>query len=204
MDRGLSRRPVCRVPRGRPERVHFRAREQYLGGETYAIIPSSLLPRLFFPEKASPHYASSTLNVHYGNQTWESSQSTTIGWGLLNESFANFGHLGWVGLALCLGAFYGLITRLSIGLPSASIQSLVGIFTMGFAMQTEWTASVFITAYAQGLFSFLIVAFTFARRIRTGSFGVTPESAAVVTEGLWSLGQIYGDPSVRAENDSHP
>jgi hypothetical protein len=138
----------------------------YIGGTTYALIPSSLLPRLFFPDKASPHMASALLNVHYGRQTLESAQSTTIGWGLLNESIASFGTLGWIGLGLCLGLFYGTITRLSIGVPSSSVPSLIAVFTMGFAIQTEWTASVFISAYCQGLVSFLAVAFTFARRVK--------------------------------------
>jgi len=150
----------------------------YLGGETYAIIPSSLMPRVLFPDKASPHLGSATLNVHYGNQTWESAQSTTIGWGLLNESIANFGHAGWIGLAVCLGLFYGVISRISIGVPSDAVSALVGIFTMGFAMQTEWTASVFVSAYAQGLFSFLLVAMVFARRVPTDSLTATRESDA--------------------------
>jgi hypothetical protein len=151
----------------------------YVGGATYAIIPSSLLPRLFFPEKESPHMGSAILNVHYGNQTWESAQSTTIGWGLLNESIGNFGHVGWIVLALCLGVFYGAITRMSIGLPTTSIPSLVGIFTMGFAVQTEWTASVFLSAYAQGLFSFLAVALVFARRVRVDANGAEADSASM-------------------------
>jgi hypothetical protein len=150
----------------------------YLGGETYAIIGSSLLPRLLFPDKASPHLGSAILNVHYGNQTWESSQSTTIGWGLLNESIANFGVPGWIGLAICIGLFYGVITRLSTGVPSDSVQLLVGVFTMGFAIQTEWTASVFLSAYAQGLFSFLAVALVFAQRVNVDTSALAPRPPA--------------------------
>ena len=137
----------------------------YLGGSTYSLVPSSLLPRFFFPDKTSPHLGSAMLNVQYGNQTWEGAQSTTIGWGLLNESIGNFGNAGWIGLALCIGLFYGGITRLGIGLPPDALPSLVGVFTMGFALQTEWTASVFISSYVQGLASFLSVAFVFAKRI---------------------------------------
>jgi len=136
-----------------------------LHGETYAIIPSSLLPRLFFPDKTSPHLSTSMLNVHFGNQTWEAAESTTIGWGLLNESFANFGLAGCAGLAVVLGLFYGLVTRLGIGFPTASIHALVGIFTMGFAVQTEWTASVFISTYLQGLMAVLAVALVSAKRM---------------------------------------
>jgi hypothetical protein len=136
----------------------------FLHGETYAIIPDALIPRLFHPGKASPHDSTSILNVAYGNQTWESAQTTSIGWGMLNESFANFGYIGVAILAIILGAFYGLLTRWSVGLPLTSLPSLVGIFTMAFALQTEMTAAIFVTAYAQGLFALLVLAWLFAER----------------------------------------
>jgi hypothetical protein len=136
----------------------------YLHGETYAIIPSALLPRILSPGKTSPHDSTSILNVRYGNQTWESAQVTSIGWGLLNEAFANFGFAGCFWLAVVLGTFYGLMTRWSIGLPTASVPAFVGIYTMSFALQTEMTASIFITAYAQGFVALLVVAWLFSER----------------------------------------
>jgi hypothetical protein len=143
----------------------------FLKGETYAIIPSALVPRLINSEKASPHYSTTLLNVTFGNQTEETAQSTSIGWGLLNEAYANFGYTGCGMLAVILGTFYGLITRWSIGLPPASLPTLVGIFTLSFALQTEMTAAIYITAYLQGLFALLVLVYFFTERIslRPGS-----------------------------------
>lgn len=133
----------------------------FLHGATYAIIPSALVPRLLDPQKASPIDSETLLNVHFGNQTVEETKTTTIGWGLLNEAYANFGYWGCFLLALILGTFYGLMTRWSIGLPPASLPALVGIFTLSFALQTEMTAAVYVTAYLQGLFALLVMAYPF-------------------------------------------
>ena len=136
----------------------------FLDGATYRIIPDALIPRIFSPTKRSPHESTTMLNVYFGNQTQESAESTSIGWGLLNEAYANFGIPGCLALGAILGAFYGWMTRWSVGHPLTSVSTLVGIFTMAFAMQTEMTAAVYITAYIQGLFGLLLLAFFFARR----------------------------------------
>ena len=151
---------LLQAQRMSPEEVPF------LHGATYSIIPDALVPRVVHPGKISPHDSTSMLNIHYGNQTWEATQVTSIGWGMLNEAFANFGYAGCFGLAVILGAFYGLMTRWSIGLPLTSLQSMVGIYTMSFAIQTEMTAAIFITAYLQGLFALLVLAFLFSERQR--------------------------------------
>jgi hypothetical protein len=141
----------------------------HLLGSTYAVIPSSIVPRFLNPNKTSPHESTTILNVYYGNQTFEAAQSTTIGWGTLNEAYANFGLVGCLGLAVIYGSFFGLITRWGIGLPTLSLPSLVGMFTMSFAIQTEMTASVFVASYFQGLIAVLAFASIFMRRIRFGS-----------------------------------
>ncbi len=122
----------------------------FLHGATYAIIPGSLVPRIFWEGKVSPHDSTTMLNVHFGNQTWEAAQVTSIGWGMLNEAYANFGYFGVAGLAIVLGAFYGLLARWSIGYPPTSMRTFIGIFTMSFAIQTEMSAAVYISAYLQG------------------------------------------------------
>jgi hypothetical protein len=142
----------------------------FLGGETYSIIPSALVPRLFDPEKASPHYSTSLLNVLYGTQTWEAAASTSIGWGMLNEAYANFGYTGCAIAAVLIANFFGLVSWWCKGMPAGSIQNLIGIYTLGFALQTEMTAAIFITAYLQGLVGLLGLAWVFARRRPTLEF----------------------------------
>jgi hypothetical protein len=146
----------------------------FLEGATYAIIPSALLPRLFSAEKASPHYSTSLLNVHYGNQTWEATQATAIGWGLLNEAYANFGYMGCFVLAILLASFFGLVTWWCKDMPANSVAFLVGIYTLGFALQTEMTAAIFITAYLQGLVGLLLMSWFFARQVQTAQAGQEP------------------------------
>jgi hypothetical protein len=144
-----------------PEEVPF------LEGETYRIIPSALVPRLISPGKESPHYSTSLLNVLYGKQTWESAESTSIGWGMFNEAYANFGYTGCAVAAVIIGSFFGLVSWWCKGMPPGSIHYLIGIYTLGFALQTEMTAAIFITAYLQGLVGLLVLAWIFAKKRNT-------------------------------------
>jgi hypothetical protein len=141
----------------------------FFEGATYAIIPSALVPRLFNAEKASPHDSTSLLNVHYGNQTLEETEATAIGWGLLNEAYANFGYPGCFVVAVLVASFFGLVTWWCKGMPADSVASLVGIYTLGFALQTEMTAAIFITAYVQGLVGLLLMAWLFSKRVQIKS-----------------------------------
>ena len=63
-----------------------------------------LVPRFINPEKQVSQYGMSLLNIRYGLQTQEETQKTAIGWGLLTESFANFGYLGVIGVGFCWGS----------------------------------------------------------------------------------------------------
>ncbi|ARV61242.1 hypothetical protein BZZ01_23850 [Nostocales cyanobacterium HT-58-2] len=121
----------------------------FLHGETYAILPQLLVPRIFSPNKIRSHEGTYLLNIHYGLQTREATFTTTIGWGLLAESYANFGLLGCTGLAIVLGLAYGQSTRWSLNMPILSTRSLFAVLMMTFAVQTEWTAGVYIATLFQ-------------------------------------------------------
>lgn len=121
----------------------------YLNGYTYQILPEMIVPRLFYPQKPWSHEGTFRLNIHYGRQTREQAQKTTISWGLLAESYANFGYWGCIGLGIILGTAYGFVGRLSINAPILSLQSLVSVFLMTYAIQSEWTAGVYVAALSQ-------------------------------------------------------
>ncbi|MDF5727460.1 MAG: hypothetical protein PUP92_05340 [Rhizonema sp. PD38] len=120
-----------------------------LNGETYAILPQLLIPRLFNSNKIRSHEGTYILNIHYGLQTRENTLTTTIGWGLLAESYANFDLVGCAGLAIILGVAYGQSTRWSLNTPILSDRSLFAVLMMTFAFQTEWTAGVYVAALFQ-------------------------------------------------------
>jgi hypothetical protein len=121
----------------------------YLYGKTYAVIPQLLVPRIFNENKIASHEGTYILNIHYGLQTRENTRTTTIGWGLLAESYANFGLLGCAGLAVVLGTAYGKVTRWNINAPILSVQSMFAVLFLSYAFQTEWSAGVYVTALAQ-------------------------------------------------------
>ena len=123
----------------------------YLGGKTYAIIPRLLIPRILNSNKIRSHEGTSLLSIHYGLQTRKATLSTTIGWGLLSEAYANFGLTGCAGLAIILGAVYGQMTRWSLNTPLLSSRSLFGVLMINCASQTEWTAGVFVSALFQSV-----------------------------------------------------
>ncbi|MBE9175011.1 hypothetical protein IQ225_06265 [Synechocystis salina LEGE 06155] len=136
----------------------------FLNGYTYEIIPELLVPRIFSPNKIASHEGTYRLNIHYGRQTRADTSTTTIGWGLLNESYANYGWGGSTALGIILGAIYGWLTRLSINLPILSSESLFGILFLAFAFQTEWTAGVYVAALAQSSFMVLLIAILFMEK----------------------------------------
>ena len=135
----------------------------FLDGETYAIIPRLLIPRFLDPDKPASHEGTYLLNIHYGFQTREATATTTIGFGLLNEAFANFGYPGVMILALVLGIYYGGVSRWAEAVPVLSFRSLFAIIVANSAFQTEYSASVYVTALFQATCALCVVAAIFMR-----------------------------------------
>lgn len=123
----------------------------FLAGETYRIIPRLLVPRVFAPDKPDSHQGTAMLNLHFGLQTIDGVQNTTIGWGLLNEGYANFGIAGVAGVGVVLGLIFGLAGRLTVGAPVMSLATMVGVTFCAVALQSEFTMAVFATVLFQSL-----------------------------------------------------
>ncbi|MDX2215590.1 MAG: hypothetical protein SFY66_20175 [Oculatellaceae cyanobacterium bins.114] len=122
----------------------------YMEGKTYAIIPQLFMPRFINPNKIRSHEGTHMLNIHIGRQTYQDTLRTTIAWGLLPEAYANFGLFGCAGVGMFLGAFYGYITRIGIGVPTFSARSLFGVLILSLALaSTEWTAGVYVATLFQ-------------------------------------------------------
>ncbi|MEO0454671.1 MAG: hypothetical protein AAFY98_11110, partial [Verrucomicrobiota bacterium] len=128
-----------------PQQVDF------LGGETYKHIPLMLLPRFIYPDKPVVHEGQRLMNIHFGIQSAEAVETTYIAWGLLNEAFANFGFWGLPVAGLVIAAFFSYVTRLCSGIPILSFRGLIGALTLGFAIQAEMAAAVWLTSYIQSI-----------------------------------------------------
>ena len=135
----------------------------YFNGATYAPIPRLLIPRFLDDEKGISHAGNVMLTVNYGLQTLEQTRSTSIGWGLLPEAYANFGYLGIAGLAIVLAIFYGFITNLTVGVPMTSLRFVLGLLIMAAATRAD-TMGVFVTTQFQGVVGVSLAALVLMRR----------------------------------------
>jgi hypothetical protein len=143
----------------------------YLNGETYAIIPGLLVPRVLNPKKLNVHEGAHLLSIHYGLQTREATETSTIAWGPLIESYANFGTLGVIMLAIVIGGLNGAVGKFASGVPILSLRMLIAIVFAAMALQVEWTAGVYVTAVFQSLvIVFALSTVLMDRRMHTGMF----------------------------------
>jgi len=144
----------------------------FMFGETYAIVPELLIPRIFYPERATTHEGTYRLNIHYGFQTREQTETTTLGFGLLNEAYANFGLAGMAMLAFALGGFYGWIERWAAVVPLLSARGLFAITVASFSFQTEFAAGVYAAALLQATVALLLLSiFTMQKQANAPRLG---------------------------------
>lgn len=133
-----------------------------LRGASYVVIPELLVPRFLMPGKVASHEGTYRLNLHYGLQTRESIRTTTIGWGLFNEAFGNFGILGTIALGLLVGAGCAAMERAMATRPITSPAYLFGVLVFAMAFQAELTAGVLVSSLFQSAVGIALYLF-FAR-----------------------------------------
>jgi hypothetical protein len=138
----------------------------FMFGETYTVVPELLIPRIFYPDKPISHEGTSRLNIHYGFQTREQTETTTLGFGLLNESYANFGLIGMALLAVTMGVYYGWVERWAAAVPLLSLRGLFAITVASFSFQTEFAAGVYAAALFQSLMALLGLSMVVVRKNR--------------------------------------
>jgi hypothetical protein len=137
----------------------------HLMGDTYAIIPELLLPRFLSPNKPWAHESTYRLSIHYGLQTREQTKTTTIGFGLLAESYANFGYVGVAGLAVLVGAVAGGAMRWGRGRPISSFRGLFGLLVLSALLQTESALGVATNSLFQATVALSLVGLVFMRSL---------------------------------------
>lgn len=136
----------------------------YMQGQTYAIVPGLLVPRILNPNKLRSHEGTHLLNVHIKRQTYEQTWKTTIAWGLLPEAYANLGYLGCALVGGVLGAFYGSVTLAAVGTPPFSARMMFCVLIMSFALaSTEWTAGVYAASLFQSSVPIVGMKYVFMR-----------------------------------------
>jgi hypothetical protein len=121
----------------------------FLRGDTYAVIPYLLVPRVLDPDKPRALEGQYILCIYYGLQTRAQTQKTGIAFGLPAEAYANFGFAGVFGLSLILGCAHGLVTRYCFALPVLSLRSLFALIFIGLSIRNEASGAVIVTTLIQ-------------------------------------------------------
>jgi hypothetical protein len=130
----------------------------YLDGETYALLPSMLVPRFLDPDKTESQAGMIFLSVRYGLQPIEATSSTTIAWGLIAEAYANFGYLGAIAIGAIFGALCGALTRLSAGAAPNSVSMFVTIAATTVLLDLDADFSSLAATLEQSVIAILILA----------------------------------------------
>lgn len=138
-----------------------------LHGETYAVIPPLLIPRILWPEKPRTHEGQIMLNVHFGRQSRAESFTTYIAWGLLPEAYGNFGAIwGSVILGAVLGILFAWLENLTAAKPLLSLEGMVTFaLFVGLASSFEMVSSVLVTSLFQSVITIAIACFPFVQRM---------------------------------------
>ena len=130
----------------------------YLDGETYALLPSMLVPRFLQADKTDSQAALNLLSVRYGQERAEDTNKTTIGWGLVAEAYANFGNPGVVAVGAVFGALCGMLMRLSATAAPVSLAMLITIASTLTLFNLESDFSYLIVTLFQTIVGVLLFA----------------------------------------------
>jgi hypothetical protein len=130
----------------------------YLEGQTYALLPSMLVPRFLEPDKIQSQAVLNLLSVRYGLQYVDSTAATTIGWGMVAEAYANFGVTGVIAVGCLFGAFCGFLMRLSTGAAPLSLPMFVTIAATLSLLNVEMDFSYLVVTLAQTMAAVFFVA----------------------------------------------
>ena len=136
----------------------------YLQGETYAFIPSLLIPRVLSPKKTVAHLGNMMLALRYGFVTEESMWFVSVAFDPIIEAYANYGFVAVAVLAVVFGFFIGWATRLTIHVPMLSFGFLFGVQVVAASIASFNTTAVYITSVWQAFLALVAMSFVLMRK----------------------------------------
>jgi len=120
----------------------------YLHGESYVDIPAQVIPRFLWPDKPSSLLANVRLALYFNLIKIESAFEVSIAFGMIAESYINFGYLGVGVLGLLFGLGFKRIAQLAQNAPQFSALGILMILLTAWSFQIElvlatWLSSLF-------------------------------------------------------------
>jgi hypothetical protein len=124
-------------------------RTPYLAGSTYSIVPPQVIPRFLWPEKPSPNESVKILSVELGMLTSQQAETTSIGFGLIAESYANFGIYGAIILGFAAGYVLRKVSLITAGCATLSTGGIFRILCLAWCLNSEVTMAVWVSSLYQ-------------------------------------------------------
>lgn len=129
--------------------------QPYLSGESYSSVLAQFVPRFLWPDKPSGLASTAMLSIYYGLQTEEGAQKTSIAFGQVAESYANFSLFGVIGLGAAVGFFYKKVQIWTTHSPILSYAGVLLVLLLAWTIQVEMTFGTWISSLWQGCCSVL-------------------------------------------------
>lgn len=124
-------------------------RTAYLNGDTYVLIPPQIVPRFLWPDKPSPNDSVKILSVRLGLLNADQAKSTSIGYGLIAESYINFGLYGTAVLGFIVGWGLHQVSRATAICTTLSMGGIFRILALAWCLNTETTLVVWTSSFYQ-------------------------------------------------------
>lgn len=130
---------VARVP----------SQHDYLFPDSYTIIPALFIPRPIWPGKPSPQETVTLLSVELGVLSAEQAKTTSIGFGMLTEAYANYGFLCVGALGFIFGYLFRLLAISTLDCATLSLPGLLRILCIVWCFSSESTLAVWVSSLYQ-------------------------------------------------------
>ncbi len=137
----------------------------YLEGASYRDLPLMFVPRIFYPKKPVSHSGQRLINVHYKLQDEASTLTTTIGWGLFCEAYANYGTWGTTLFGFFCGWVLGWMARVTAGVPMLSMRGMFGVLFLAMSFQSEMTSGVMLASLFQAVLIMLFIGYVLMKPV---------------------------------------
>ncbi len=124
-------------------------RSPFLHGSSYEILLSQPIPRFLWAGKPSPHLSVKMLSVQLGILTVEETETTSIGFGMLTEAYANFGYLCVAALGGIFGYLYRRLADGTVDCATLSCAGLLRILCLVWCLSAETTLAVWFSSLYQ-------------------------------------------------------
>lgn len=131
----------------------------YLDGVTYALIPPQVLPRFLWPEKPSPNDSVKILSIRLGVLSEEQANTTSIAYGLIAESYVNFGFYGTGILGFLLGWALRRAALVTSDCSALSVGGIFRILCLAWCLNTETTLAVWLSSFYQACVAIFVPLF---------------------------------------------